>query len=252
MTGYDRQARPGDAFGAALLDYLHGGSGVHVTERDDGQSDTMGAGLYFAEYDEWENIHFATGIDATALDIVSGRVLDVGAGAGRHSLVLQRRGDEPVALDTSPGAIEVCRERGVEQIFLGTTDELAAQDPEPFDAAILLGHNLAILGSAEFSGPFLDSLRSLLKPGGVIVGNCRDPYTTDEPIHLAYHQRNRELGRMPGQIRLRVRFQDIAGGWFDYLFVSPAELAELAAAAGWRVEEATEPNPSYMAVLRPE
>ncbi|MEN8114039.1 MAG: class I SAM-dependent methyltransferase [Actinomycetota bacterium] len=252
MDALDRQPRPGDAFGLALLDYLHGGSGVHITERDDGQVDAMSGALYFAGFEEWADIHFAAALDAAALEFVSGRVLDVGAGAGRHSLFLQQRGDEPVALDVSPGAIEVCRERGVGKTFRGRTDELASVDPEPFDAAILLGHNLAILGSAQSSGPFLDSLRRLLKPGGVVVGSLLDPYSTDDPIHLAYHERNRERDRMPGQIRLRVRFQDTAGDWFDYLFLSPSELEDLAERAGWRLEESTEPNPSYIAVLRPE
>ncbi len=251
MEVLDRQPRPGDAFGLALLDFLHGGSGVHITERDDGQVDAMAADLYFIGYEKWADFHFVTATDVAALEIVSGRVLDVGAGAGRHALAVQQRGDEAVALDVSPGAIEVCRERGVRHAFLGTTGELVTRNSEPFDAALLLGHNLALLGSAESSGPFLDSLRALLRPGGVVVGNCLDPYTTDNPIHLAYHERNRERGRMPGQIRLRVRFQDVAGDWFDYLFSSPDELAELAERAGWRVDEITEPNPTYLAVLRP-
>jgi len=240
-----------DAFGFALLDRLDGGSGIHVIERDDGHKEEMSADVYFLDLDEWEEFHVVTATDRVAVEMVSGRILDVGAGAGRHALVLQQLGHEVVALDVSPGAIEVCRERGVEQTFLGTIHELAETDPEPFDAAILLGHNLALLGSPEASGPFLDSLRSLLKPDGVVVGNTLDVYRTDDPIHLAFHQANRDRGRLPGQLTLRVTFEDTVGDWFDYLFVAPEELTELVERSGWRIEDMTEPNPSYLAVLRP-
>ena len=37
-----------------------------------------------------------------ALDLVKGRTLDVGAGAGCHSLVLQERGIDVDAIDISP------------------------------------------------------------------------------------------------------------------------------------------------------
>ena len=185
------------------------------------------------------------------MEMVSGRILDVGAGAGRHALALQERGHEVVALDVSPGAIEVCRDRGVEQVFLGTTEDLVREDPELFDAVILLGHNLALVGSPEASVPFLDSLRSLLRSDGLVIGNTRDIYQTDDPVHLAYHRLNRARGRLPGQLPLRTKFEDVVGDWFDYLFVSRTELTDLVERAGWRVEQLTEPNPSYPATLRP-
>jgi hypothetical protein len=68
-------------------------------------------------------------------------------------------------------------------------------------------------------------------------------------VHLAYHQRNRDLGRMPGQLTMRVRYENMASGWFDWLASSPAETAELAAAAGWQVASSF-PGISYGAVLR--
>lgn len=251
MSGHEGSQRSGDAFGLALLDRHRGGSGVHTVERDDGYEEPMNADLYFLGYDEWDTFHAVTAQDRLGMGMVSGRILDVGAGAGRHALALQQRGHEVVALDVSPGAIEVCRDRGVEQVFLGTTEDFAREDPEPFDAVILLGHNLALLGSPEASGSFLETLKSLLKPDGLVVGNTLDVYRTDDPGHLAHHQMNRERGRLPGQLTLRIKFDDVVGDWFDYLFVSPTELTDLVERAGWRVEEMTEPNPSYLAALRP-
>lgn len=110
----------GDAFGAALLAALEQAESRAVIERDDG----------FAAVDEIGENYF--GLPETwaercrwALDRAHGRVLDVGAGAGRAALALQGRGQEVVALDTSSGALQVCEQRGVRQRFLGTVDDLA-------------------------------------------------------------------------------------------------------------------------------
>jgi hypothetical protein len=67
---------------------------------------------------------------------------------------------------------------------------------------------------------------------GRILVESRNIYDTDNPVHLAFHERNRQRGRMAGQIRIRVRYQTIIGPWFDYLMVSPEEMAEIVAGTG--------------------
>ena len=243
------EPEPGDAFGAALLDTLDGGAGTHVIERDDGFVDAMDGSAYFLGPEAWSDAWPDADIDAPGL--VGGRVLDVGAGAGRFSLALQSRGHEPVALDVSPGAVEVCRRRGVHQTFLGSIGEFADTDPPLLDSAVFMGNNLSLLGSAEQARSMLDTLRRLLRPGGTVVGTCLDTYGTEDSVHLAYHQWNRERGRLPGQLKLRVRYRAIAGDWFDWLLMSPDELAAIVGRCGWQLEDVTEPDPYYLAVLRP-
>lgn len=236
----------GDAFGAALLDAQAGDEVMTVAERSDGYLGIESTEMYFAPPEEWPDF------DRTALGILEGRVLDVGAGAGRLSLALQDRGHSAVALDTSPGAIEVCRARGLEDTFLGPIESLAEDAVEPFDFAALLGHNLGLLGSRNRSQGVLATLRLLIRSNGRIVGTCMDPYATDNPIHLRYHEANRRAGRLGGRIVLRVRYGWLTTDWFDYLFTTPTELDELARSAGWRLEEASDPNPTYVAVLKPD
>jgi 2-polyprenyl-3-methyl-5-hydroxy-6-metoxy-1,4-benzoquinol methylase len=110
--------RQEDAIGQAMLDYLETGGGEEIVERDDGFIIMTDAPAdYFAPYDEWPQV------EQQAMDFVQGRVLDVGCGAGRGSLELQRRGHEVVAIDVSPGAIEVCQRRGVKDArVLGIED----------------------------------------------------------------------------------------------------------------------------------
>jgi len=239
------EPRVGDAFGLALLDYLEHGSGArsHFIERDDGLLETVDTGVLFTQESDWSVVEAPVG------DRAGRRVLDVGAGAGRHALPLQESGREVVALDVSPGAVEVCRRRGLRETFTGTVSELAVTDPEPFDTFLLCGNNYGLLESLAHGLSFLRALADMAVPGAEIIGTCVDPFATEDPLHLAYHERNRHHGRHPGQIRLRARWSDLATGWFDYLFVPVEDLDELAKQAGWELVEYQPGSRPYLAVL---
>jgi SAM-dependent methyltransferase len=166
MPGTAAEPQEGDAFGRALMDRI--GEICHpvVIERDDGYLDVDQAD-YLAGWSDR---------DAWAVDRVRGRVLDVGAGAGRVSLALQDRGHDVVALDVSAGAIEVCRARGVRNVVHGGVENLAAFGTQAFDSALMLGNNLGLLGSGDRAPGVLRALGAVLRPGGVIIGTCIDPY----------------------------------------------------------------------------
>ncbi|MFQ5966421.1 MAG: hypothetical protein ACE5MI_02285 [Acidimicrobiia bacterium] len=89
-------------------------------------------------------------------------------------------------------------------------------------------------------------------PGAQIIGTCLDSLQTTNPLHLAYHQVNRERGRLPGQLRLRSRWTNVASLWFDYLFVPSEELATIAEGSGWRLTDRRAGPASYLAVVRLE
>lgn len=240
-----RDPELGDALGEALLDAAAGGAGIHFIERDDGLLEAVDSSLYFSVPSSWPPAELA------ALKQVAGRVLDIGAGAGRHSLLLQHRGNQPIALDVSPGAIETCRRRGIERTFLGSIADLAAAGADPFDAMILMGNNLALLQTEARAAGMFDTMRTLLAPGGTLVGTCRDPYATVDPNHLAYHEANRAAGRRAGQVRMRFRYNRLATQWFGLLFLAPDELQDIAARSGWSAEIVAASSPSYLAALRP-
>ena len=73
-------------------------------------SATDNMSTYFSSYDDWpDNVK-------EAMSFVQGRVLDVGVGAGRFALYLQEQGHEVLGIDVSPGILEVCRQRGVQDL----------------------------------------------------------------------------------------------------------------------------------------
>ena len=83
-----------------------------------------------------------------------------------------------------------------------------------------------------------------------IIAESNDIYQTDEPEHLDYHNYNRQRGRMPGQIRLRIRHKKRKTPWFDYLMVSKPEMEEILAGTGWCVQKFIDSeSPSYIAII---
>lgn len=225
-----------DAFGQMLLD----GTGPEIIERDDGFVEAAKL-VYFAPVARWP------AVERRALRWARGRVLDAGLGAGRAALELQRRGRSVVGIDVSPGAVEVARRRGVRDVRLLAFEEVDDSIGR-FDTIVMLGNNFGLFGSPSRAQRLLRRLRPL---AGRIVAASNDPYATGDPAHLAYHARNGKRGRMSGQLRLRVRYRDLTGPWFDYLIVSPDEMATIVDGTGWRIRRLLQEGGSgyYVAVL---
>jgi SAM-dependent methyltransferase len=235
----------GDAFGTILARCWADGaapwSAVEITERDDGRIGAADAAHYFGGPDSWP----AT--ERQACDMARGHVLDVGCGAGRHALPLAAAGHEVTGLESSPGTAGVAAARGV-QVVLGSVYDPPAALLGGFDTLLLAGA-LGLLGTPQRAPRFLDAAAALARPGAQLLGCSVDPYVTDLDEHLEYHQRNRERGRTPGQVTMRVRDSRTATPFFDWLLVSADELAGLATGTRWRLDAYDHDGPCCLARL---
>jgi SAM-dependent methyltransferase len=237
-----------DAYGAMMLAALDGEAGVaEIVEREDGliNANVTGPAMYFAPFRSWPAHHRA------AMRLARGRVLDVGAGAGRVSLYLQERGHEVVAIDNSPGAVEVCRRRGVRDARLLDFADVDAS-LGVFDTIVMLGNNFGVFGSAAKAKRLLRRLRAQTGEGARMLAESRDVSSgpgADAPWHVEYRRRNVERGRLPGQIRIRIRFRKLVGPWMDYPMVSPAELREILDGTGWHLKDTIDSDDTYIAVI---
>ena len=123
-------------------------------------------------------------------------------------------------------------------------------EPNSFDTIIMMGNNFGLFGSYHKAKKLLKRFHKMTSDKGLIIAETSDPYQTENPCHLEYHEFNRKRGRMGGQVRLRIRYQKSATPWFDYLFVSKNEMKEILSETGWTIKEFVETKSSvYIAIM---
>ena len=117
---------------------------VEIIERDDRYIDTgSDPGLYFREYAKWPSL------ERQAIKFAKGRILDIGCGAGRHSLHLQQKGLNVTGIDISPGAVKVCKLRGLKKAYNRSISDAGKFKADYFDTVLMLGNNFGLFGSAK-------------------------------------------------------------------------------------------------------
>lgn len=171
-------------------------------------------------------------IERCALQAARGKILDVGAGSGCHSLALQAAGKEVVAIDISPLAVETMALRGVQRVRqVNLFDERFC---ETFDTVLMLMNGSGIVGRLERLPLFFRRMKQLLRPGGCILMDSSDlRYLFEEEdgsfsIDLAagYY----------GEVDFRMQYGSVKGDSFDWLYVDFQTLSYYAAESGFRAE----------------
>jgi SAM-dependent methyltransferase len=232
-----------DAYGHEIWNCYKGNTTYEIVERDDGFIDLGSALPYFQEFNKWP-LH-----EQKAIRRAHGRILDIGCGAGRVALYLERTGAQVVSIDSSPLAAKVAKLRGAKTVRVLSIDEIERLGG-PFGTVVLLGNNFGLLGDMARARRLLGKMHRITAPDATIIAATTNPYWTRDPVHLAYHQRNRRRGRMAGQIRLRIRYRQFCGDWFYYLLASPDEVRVIVQKTGWTVSEVVDSQgPGYVAIL---
>ncbi|MGD0393932.1 MAG: class I SAM-dependent methyltransferase [Acidimicrobiales bacterium] len=217
-----------------------------MIEREDGFTDlSAGHELYLADYKDWPIS------ERRSIRRARGRVVDVGCGAGRVALYLQRRGFDVVGLDASRLAIRSARLRGVKEAWCLSIDGLAERI-DSFDTIVMFGNNFGLFGTPEHMREMLGVWARRTNPGARILAQSTNPYCGGAPaIDRAQYQRNKQRGLMPGQVRIRTQYRGSVGTWSDWLFLSRNEMRILLRGTGWRQAEifGESRREAYVAVL---
>lgn len=239
-----------DVYGHEIYNCFRGKCSCQTVECEYGYSSVSESPEeYFLEFDDWPLRQ------KKAMNYVRGRVLDIGCGAGRHSLYLQEKGFDVLGVDTSPMAVEVCKLRGLKKVKVMSIDDVGSE-PGKFGTILMLGNNFGLFESFEKAKLLLEKLYKITEDNARIITESTDPYYSINPSYLQYLRLNRERGRMPGQMRVRIRYGDHVTPWFDYLYVSKAEMKEIVNGSGWKIKEFIDAENSegsvYVAVIEKE
>ena len=229
-----------DPMGAAIYDY-------HKT----GEADTLIVHSSMCEDDEipvadlFRQIGQMSELEQMAMHLASGKILDVGAGAGCHSLALKQLGKEVVAVDISPLSVQIMQERGVDAREINFYDDSFA---EKFDTILMLMNGTGIIGTLDNIDNYFARLRHLLNPGGKVLIDSSDlRYLFEEEdgslmIDLAddYY----------GQLDYQMEYKGVLGEPFDWLYLDFQTLAYYAEENGFKAELISEgEHYDYLAAL---
>lgn len=156
-----------DIFGKAISAYYHHKDTteieVHSPDFDD---DVIPVPYLFRNYSEMPPL------EKKALQLSTGKVLDVGCGAGSHSLYLQQEKKLAVtAIDTSVGAIEIAQKRGLKD---ARVIDFFSLKNEKYDTILLLMNGSGIIGKLKNLDNFFGKTRELLAPGGKVLLDSSD------------------------------------------------------------------------------
>ncbi|MDR6846683.1 class I SAM-dependent methyltransferase [Flavobacterium granuli] len=156
-----------DLFGKAILDYQTNNEPEDlITETSISEEDEMSVAYLFRNYDEMPKI------EQKALQLAKGKTLDVGCGAGSHSLTLQNdRNLDVTSIDISENAIQACKLRGLKN---ARVQNLMSLENEKFDTILLLMNGTGIFGKLQRTAIFLQKLKGLLNPNGQILIDSSD------------------------------------------------------------------------------
>jgi hypothetical protein len=236
------KTEPMTPFGQALLSYYNGNTEATVIiRRDDGVTAPLPAGYFFRKDDDLSRI------EKTALAQCKGHTLDIGAGSGLHSLILQKNELRVTAIDISPELTGLMEQRGVRDIRTANIFEFKGG---PFDTLLMMGHGIGIAGDLNGLDRFLLQARDLVNKNGQVLLDSMDVSLSTDIQNQAYQDASRKSGNYIGVIKFRMEFGDIIGPYFNWLHVDPVTLAKHADKSGWKCEILlSEENGEYLARL---
>lgn len=217
-----------DPFGEAVVDYFKPGwkfSNIQVF------SDLTGIEKINPRY-LFRTFKEMPYIEQKALQLCKGKVLDVGACAGSHSIYLQENGFDVVSLDISPGCCEVMRKRGLRIVRHNNYFNFSEGT---YDTLLFLMNGIGIAGSLEGLRNLLRQAKTLLNPGGKILFDSTD-------IEYAYLNKDRSKwvnlnSNYYGEVTYKLSYKKARGKAFGWLFIDPVTVNEIALSEGFQFEK---------------
>lgn len=221
-----------DALGEALKDFFYHSKADDITVFSDiSEEDVIPTDYLFREFVDMPKI------EKKAINLCKGKVLDVGAASGCHSLLLQENGLKVKAIDISEGAIEVMKARGVENV--GLINFFDVKD-EKYDTILLLMNGIGISETLEKLPQFLKQCKNLLNQKGQILLDSSDiAYMFEEEDGSKWVDVNKPYY---GEVVYQMQYKNTVTNHFNWLFVDFNTLKETAKLVGLKTEKVVRGN----------
>lgn len=214
-----------DVFGSAISDYYHGEKTARITVHSEDFEDTF---ILCSQL--FRTVGKLPDLEKEALVHCKGKVLDIGAGAGSHALILQEMGMEVAALEISQEATEIMTKRGVKRII---NADLFYFKNEKFDTLLLLMNGIGLAGNLAGLDAFLSHLKELMNPGGIILAESSDLlFSADE--EEAEAALNAE--EYYGEVRYQLEYKEKLGKAFNWLYIDFESLKPYLEKHGFQAE----------------
>ena len=213
-----------DPLGQALLDHYNSGTAKRIQVLSpDVDDDVYSTESFFTPFNSMPDL------EQQALALARGKVLDVGAAAGRHSVLLKDK-LEVHALEQSPGAVEVMKKRGIENTHC---QDLWLHHGN-YDTILLLMNGIGLAGYLKNIPKFLNHFIGMLNPGGQILFDSTDVkylYADAESLlHLT------EIKDYYGEVFFELKYKGQLSGQFPWIYVDQRTMLETARKAGVKME----------------
>jgi 2-polyprenyl-3-methyl-5-hydroxy-6-metoxy-1,4-benzoquinol methylase len=232
-----------DPIGQAMMDYIQNPSAnkdsiIHV-DTNITEDESIPTPYFFRSYDEMPLSERA------ALDLSQGKILDLGAGSGVHSLHLQEKGFDVHPIDISELSVQVMKKRGIQNVRLKDFKELKG---EKYDTILLLMNGIGMVQNISNLPKYLEHFKNLLTPNGQILIDSTDIlYMFEEEDGSYLIDLN---GEYYGQMIYFVSYKDFKGDAFDWLYVDFGLLRDAAKSTGLNCEQIVDENEGhYLAKL---
>ena len=218
-----------DPMGRAIADYHKAGTADRLRVFSPMfEEDEIPLATLFRRYEDMPLI------ERKALDMAKGKTLDVGAGSGCHSLVLQEKGIKVTAIDISPLSAATMSERGVRNVR--EQDFFALEGK--YDTILMLMNGIGIVGTMERMPEFFRHIDNILAPGGQVLCDSSDiSYVFEDEDGIVEYP---DTVGYYGELSFRMQYKDTIGEPFDWLYIEADTLKEQAARNGYNVEVVAE------------
>ncbi len=170
-----------------------------------------------------------------AVDLCRGRVLDLGAGAGPHTLALQSLGRRVVAVEGSADIARLLRARGAAHVVHA---DFRYWWRPGFDTVLMLMNGLGPVGTLAGLDRYLAHASRFLAPGGQLLVDgaeaapSRPSRAASRPPAAPWPP----AGAYPGEAWIELSHAGRVGRPFRELYIDPETLARHAAHTGWRLD----------------